>query len=514
MRLGGGEIRLLQAIEDRRARAIAQFDAPRSRRSTSQSPRAARRNSTSMCARRGRRRIRRQNLARAAHHRGNDRTAGARRGGERAGVKFQKPRPGEKVPSGKNTSELPFIAVRSTRRASFAPRWRLERSTNSEPNRRSSRPASGTRIHLALDDEAEARRQHRREHDAVQVTCVVCDDDALARRECVPRISRSGACPRVCSSTREAVRAAQRRRCNAGQERGAQRAQRENHKYDPGIDTVERRARHCGCRALLARASTAGGMLMVLFRRTRCARCELVLVMLMLTRRCEDRHAECTDAITILRLGPPSEILRPCPSQPQQFINDPTSPADSADPAVSRFLDAVWMERGLSANTLAAYRADLTSLARWLAERDVSIMNTSRADLLGFIAWRVHTGARPRSTARQLSSFRRFFRYFMREGVVREDPTAQIAMPKIGRSLPKSVTEEEVEALLAAPTVCDPLGNRDRTMLEVLYATGLRVSELVNLRMAQVNLNQGVLRILGKGNRERLIPLGGESVSG
>jgi integrase/recombinase XerD len=96
--------------------------------------------------------------------------------------------------------------------------------------------------------------------------------------------------------------------------------------------------------------------------------------------------------------------------------------------------------------------------------------------------------------------------------MVREDPTAQIAMPKIGRSLPKSLTEEEVESLLSAPTVNDPLGNRDRTMLELLYATGLRVSELVNLRSAQVNLNQGVIRILGKGNRERLIPLGEEAV--
>jgi integrase/recombinase XerD len=193
-------------------------------------------------------------------------------------------------------------------------------------------------------------------------------------------------------------------------------------------------------------------------------------------------------------------------------VVQPPTTADSADPAVSRFLDAVWMERGLSANTLAAYRADLTALARWLAERNVSILRTSRGDLQEFIAWRVQLGARPRSTARQLSSFRRFFRYLVREGVIREDPTAQIAMPKIGRSLPKSLTEEEVEALLGAPTVSDPLGNRDRTMLEVLYATGLRVSELVNLRHAQVNLNQGVLRILGKGNRERLIPLGEEAV--
>lgn len=190
----------------------------------------------------------------------------------------------------------------------------------------------------------------------------------------------------------------------------------------------------------------------------------------------------------------------------------PDAPADATLAAVTRFLDAVWMERGLSSNTLAAYRADLTSLARWLAERDVQIMGTSRGDLQDFIAWRIQAGARPRSTARQLSSFRRFFRYFLREGVIREDPTAQIAMPKIGRSLPKSLTEDEVEALLAAPTVNDPLGHRDRTMLEVLYATGLRVSELVNLRQGQVNLNQGVIRIVGKGNRERLIPLGEEAV--
>jgi integrase/recombinase XerD len=122
-----------------------------------------------------------------------------------------------------------------------------------------------------------------------------------------------------------------------------------------------------------------------------------------------------------------------------------TTNADSSDPAVSRFLDAVWMERGLSPNTLAAYRADLTALARWLAERGLPIMRTSRVDLQEFIASRVRGGARPRSTARQLSSFRRFFRYYMREGAIKEDPTAQIAMPKIGRSLPRSLTEEEVE---------------------------------------------------------------------
>ena len=118
--------------------------------------------------------------------------------------------------------------------------------------------------------------------------------------------------------------------------------------------------------------------------------------------------------------------------------------AADADPAIGRFLDAVWMERGLSQNTLAAYRADLTALTRWLEARRVLVTRTSRSDLLAFIASRVEGGARPRSTARQLSSFRRFFRFLVREGAVVEDPTAQIAMPKIGRSLPKSLTEDEV----------------------------------------------------------------------
>ncbi len=178
---------------------------------------------------------------------------------------------------------------------------------------------------------------------------------------------------------------------------------------------------------------------------------------------------------------------------------------------IDQFLDAIWMERGLSENTLGAYKADLIALSRRLAERDVALVDASRADILDYIAWRVEGGAKPRSTARQLSSFRRFFRYLVREGALAEDPTAQIAMPKIGRALPQSLTEEEVEALLSAPTVADPLGHRDRTMLEVLYATGVRVSELINLKLSQLNLNQGVLRIFGKGDRERLIPLGDEA---
>jgi integrase/recombinase XerD len=188
--------------------------------------------------------------------------------------------------------------------------------------------------------------------------------------------------------------------------------------------------------------------------------------------------------------------------------------ADSAkDPKalIDRFLDAIWMERGLSENTLGAYRADLVALNQRLESKSVTLVQASRADIMDYIAWRVEGGAKPRSTARQLSSFRRFYRYLLREGVVSEDPTVNIAMPKIGRSLPQSLTEQDVEALLAAPKVSEPLGHRDRTMLEVLYATGVRVSELINLKLSQINLNQGVLRIDGKGDRERLIPLGDEA---
>ena len=190
---------------------------------------------------------------------------------------------------------------------------------------------------------------------------------------------------------------------------------------------------------------------------------------------------------------------------------NPEKPQSRSEALIDQFLDAIWLERGLSANTLGAYRADLMTLRRGLLAKDIPIEEAEKADLLEFIALRVESGAKPRSTARQLSSFRRFFRYIMREGLRDTDPTADIEMPRIGRSLPISLTEDEVDGLLQAPNTDEPLGHRDRAMLELLYATGLRVSELINLKQSQVNFNQGVLRIIGKGDRERLIPLGDES---
>lgn len=177
------------------------------------------------------------------------------------------------------------------------------------------------------------------------------------------------------------------------------------------------------------------------------------------------------------------------------------------------FTDAVWVERGLSENTLAAYRADLQGLAVWLGGRGRSLLAAQRDDLLDYLAFRVRQGARPRSTARLLSSLRQFYRHLLRQGRITADPSARIDAPKLGRALPKALTEAEVETLLAAPDISDLLGLRDRTMLEVLYATGLRVSELVHLTVDQVNLRQGVVRITGKGRKERLVPFGEEALA-
>jgi integrase/recombinase XerD len=158
--------------------------------------------------------------------------------------------------------------------------------------------------------------------------------------------------------------------------------------------------------------------------------------------------------------------------------------------------------------------SDLLGLSLWLQQQEeVDLLSASRAELLGYLQQRVEHGAKPRSSARLLSSIRRFYRYLVRERQLSEDPSARIDAPKLGRSLPKSLTEVEVEALLAVPNTANYLGMRDRAMLEVLYASGLRVSELVGLTLPQLNLQQGLVKVIGKGNKERLVPLGEEALS-
>lgn len=181
---------------------------------------------------------------------------------------------------------------------------------------------------------------------------------------------------------------------------------------------------------------------------------------------------------------------------------------------IERFADAVWMERGLSANTLTSYQSDLRHCASWLQGCvGEGLMQARRDQLLGYLAAGVEEGIRPRTSSRRLSALRQFFQWALRENLRTTDPTQQIEAPRLGRPLPKSLSEAEVEALLEAPDTGKAEGLRDRAMLEVLYATGLRVSELVGLQPDQVSLPQGLVRVVGKGGKERLVPLGDEAVS-
>jgi integrase/recombinase XerD len=175
---------------------------------------------------------------------------------------------------------------------------------------------------------------------------------------------------------------------------------------------------------------------------------------------------------------------------------------------IERFLDALWMERGLSENTLAAYRNDLTQLANWLEPSHTALLALQREQLQHYLEVRDGQQRSPRSNARLLSSLRRFYSWCRRERLIEEDPTRLLSAPKLGRPLPDTLSEEEVESLLAAPDCKSTLGLRDRSMLELLYATGLRVSELVALQERQLNLRQGVVRVIGKGQKERLVPMG------
>ena len=179
---------------------------------------------------------------------------------------------------------------------------------------------------------------------------------------------------------------------------------------------------------------------------------------------------------------------------------------------IEKFLDALWLEKGLSENTLKSYRHDIDSFADWLIEYSLTFADVSRVDINHYLSYRLQKGLKARSTARSLSCLRGLYRYMLREKIIREDPTLRVENPKLGRSLPNILTELDVEKLLAGPDTSTPIGMRDRTMLEVLYACGLRVSELTGLKVGEINLRQGVIRIVGKGSKERLVPMGEEAI--
>lgn len=180
---------------------------------------------------------------------------------------------------------------------------------------------------------------------------------------------------------------------------------------------------------------------------------------------------------------------------------------------IEQSLEQAWSEQGLSANTMSAYRSDLIFVDRHLAQLGKSLLHARREDLYGILALRAQLGFSARSNARLLSALRQFYRLQLRSGGIDSDPSALIESPKLPQPLPKALSEREVEALLDAPSIDKPTGLRDRAMLELLYATGLRVTELVTLSTDQINMRQGVLRVIGKGSKERLVPIGEMALS-
>ena len=177
---------------------------------------------------------------------------------------------------------------------------------------------------------------------------------------------------------------------------------------------------------------------------------------------------------------------------------------------IDNFIDELWLEKGLSKNTLTAYRNDIQTFSNWY--KGNSLLEVERVDLLDYLAHRLKQGFSSRSTARSLSSLRAFYSHLTVRHNLREDPTSRVESPKLGRSLPKTLSEEEVERLIQAPDVYDDIGLRDRAMLELIYACGLRVSELISLDILNINLRQGVIRVIGKGEKERLVPMGEEAL--
>ncbi|MBE9560541.1 MAG: site-specific tyrosine recombinase XerD [Proteobacteria bacterium] len=175
---------------------------------------------------------------------------------------------------------------------------------------------------------------------------------------------------------------------------------------------------------------------------------------------------------------------------------------------IENFIDHLWMENGLSENTLSAYRNDLAGFSLWLERDKMSLKKVDTGIIQNFLAFNYSAQQKRRSVARLLSTLRRFYLYLFRENQISEDPTHLLESPKGEQSLPLSLNEQQIEDLLSAPDISDDLGLRDRAMLEVLYATGLRVSELISLQTTQISMQQGVIRVIGKGDKERLVPVG------
>ncbi len=188
-------------------------------------------------------------------------------------------------------------------------------------------------------------------------------------------------------------------------------------------------------------------------------------------------------------------------------------PAAADQQLVEVWLNSLWMEKGLSDNSRASYQRDLWQYAVWLNGRGSGLLQAGRAELQAYLHWRLEQQLKSSSTSRLLSCLRGFYRFLLRERYLDQDPTLNLDNPRLARPLPKTLSESDVEQLLAAPDCQDVLGLRDRAMLEMLYASGLRISELVGLQLEQVNQRLGVIRVVGKGNKERLVPVGDEALS-
>ena len=186
--------------------------------------------------------------------------------------------------------------------------------------------------------------------------------------------------------------------------------------------------------------------------------------------------------------------------------------SDSDRQILDAFIDNIWIEKGLSQNTLDSYRSDLEQFSSWLKKNNLTYIKTSKKEILSYLSFLFQKGLGSKTVARKLSSLKSFFRYLVFKSIIPNDPSAEVETPKLLKSIPKSISEKEVEALLAAPDEKTDIGLRDKTMIETLYSCGLRISELTNLELLNLNLRQGVIRVIGKGQKERLVPMGDQLI--